>query len=146
MNCTLYVNTSENNRLNKQLTDSLSFTFLIKDSSDISRPTIVIQSESDIRRFNYMYIPEFYRYYYIESIDTIANGRYIVRGKSDPLMSFKADIYNLPVLLMNTEQTGANNYLTGEIFKQTVKYKTDILNFPNGLSNSGEFILITAGG
>ena len=39
-----------------------------------------------------------------------------------------------------------DNYLPDENLKTNVKTKTDILNFTNGFLESGEFILITAGG
>jgi hypothetical protein len=39
-----------------------------------------------------------------------------------------------------------NRYMTGDIWQKTVKYKTDIIQFPQGLNDNGDFILITAGG
>jgi hypothetical protein len=39
-----------------------------------------------------------------------------------------------------------SNYLNGRQFVRLVKSKTDIITFPNGLLDSGEYILITAGG
>ena len=44
------------------------------------------------------------------------------------------------------EQVEADNYLVSESWVSKVKTKTDILQFSNGLLDSGEYILITAGG
>ena len=64
----------------------------------------------------------------------------------DVLESFKTDIKNLSVILLNTQNVGVNNYLPSPVFRNNVKAKTDIINFPSGLNDTGEFILITAGG
>lgn len=64
----------------------------------------------------------------------------------DVLMSYKEQIKNLNVIINNSEETGANNYLSGNQWITNVKNTTSIVNFPNGLNDNGEFILITAGG
>ena len=50
------------------------------------------------------------------------------------------------VILNNTQETGLSNYLASPNWVNLVKTKTDIKVFPSGLSEQGEFILITAGG
>ena len=146
MNGTIYQNVSSNNVLNKDLRGALSVDFVVKDRANIAKPVLEFRTNHDLTDYNYIYVPGFNRYYYIIGIEVIAQDTYTLYCKSDPLMSFRADIMNLPVLLANTEKTGINSYLPGEIYKQTVKYKTDILNFSSGLLDTGEFILITAGG
>lgn len=146
MNGIIYQNVSSNNVLNKDLRGALSVNFVIKDKADITKPVLEFHTNHDLTDYNYIYVPGFNRYYYIVGIDVVAEKTYVLYTKSDPLMSFRADIMNLPVLLTNTEKTGINSYLPGEIYKQTVKYKTDIINFSSGLLDTGEFILITAGG
>ena len=64
----------------------------------------------------------------------------------DVLMSFKDKIKATPVILSDTESTGATNYITGEQWKTNTKNTTEIKQFPRGLNTNGEFILITAGG
>ena len=61
-------------------------------------------------------------------------------------MSFKDSLKNVKVILNDSEVEGADNYLTGEQWVTNVKDTTNIVNFPNGLLDNGEYILITAGG
>ena len=66
--------------------------------------------------------------------------------RCDVLMSYKDEIRSMNVILNNTQETGLSNYLSSPNWVNLVKTKTDIKTFPKGLSNEGEFILITAGG
>ena len=66
--------------------------------------------------------------------------------RCDVLMSYKDEIQGLNVILDNTQENGLNNYLASPNWVNLVKTKTDIKVFPSGLSEQGEFILITAGG
>jgi hypothetical protein len=95
---------------------------------------------------NYAYILEFDRYYYISDIMSIRNGVWDVSMVCDVLRSFEGSIRNASAILESTEQTGQETYLPGDTWKATAKTKTDIVTFPNGLLNSGEYILITSGG
>lgn len=63
----------------------------------------------------------------------------------DVLESFKTGLENIDIIVADSTDNG-NDYLPGPQWKTNVKDKTDIVNFPNGLLESGEFILITAGG
>lgn len=96
--------------------------------------------------YNYAYIPEFGRYYFISDMVHVSKGLWRISMQVDVLESFKNYILDLGVILSDTENTGAENYLSGDVWKTKVKEKTDIINFPSGLSETGHFILITAGG
>lgn len=145
MNITLYVNKSEKNKIGKNLTNDFSLSGTLRDVTNIINPVILIEL-NEINNYNYCYIPDFNRYYFITDITVIRTGLFAISLMVDVLESFKTDIKNLSVILLNTQNVGANNYLPSQVFRNNVKSKTDILNFPNGLNDSGEFILITAGG
>lgn len=145
MNITLYVNNSEKNKIGKNLTNDFSLSGSLRDSTNIINPVILIEL-NEIGNYNYCYIPNFNRYYFITDITVIRTGLYAISLLVDVLESFKTDIKNLSVILLNTQNSGVNNYLPSPVFRNNVKSKTDIINFPNGLNDSGEFILITAGG
>ena len=145
MNIILYVNNSEKNKIGKNLTNDFSLSGTLRDATDIINPVILVEL-NEIANYNYCYISNFKRYYFITDITVIRTGLYAISLSVDVLESFKSDIKNLPVILLNTENVGLNNYLPSQVFRNNVKSKTDILNFPNGLNDSGEFILITAGG
>ena len=116
-----------------------------RDVTNIINPVILIEL-NEIGNYNYCYIPNFNRYYFITDITVIRTGLFAISLMVDVLESFKTEIKNLSVILLNTQNVGTNNYLPSQVFRNNVKAKTDIINFPNGLNDSGEFILITAGG
>lgn len=145
MNITLYVNNSEKNKIGKNLTNDFSLSGTLRDVTNIINPVILIEL-NEIGNYNYCYIPNFNRYYFITDITVIRTGLFAISLMVDVLESFKTEIKNLSVILLNTQNVGTNNYLSSQVFRNNVKSKTDIINFPNGLNDSGEFILITAGG
>ena len=63
-------------------------------------------------------------------------------------MSFKTQILNLNVTVsdVSSGESPDETYINGEQWQTTVKTKTDIVSFSNGLLDSGEYILITSGG
>lgn len=145
MNITLYVNHSEKNKIDKNLTNDFSLSGSLRDVTNIVNPVILIEI-NEISNYNYCYISDFKRYYFITDITVIRTGLFAISLIVDVLESFKTDIKNLSVILLNTQNVGLNNYLSSQVFRNNVKSKTDIINFPSGLNDSGEFILITAGG
>ena len=148
MEITLYTNESEKNKLEKTLDHPILLEGTLRDESSIINPIILISSEKeDIPyMYNYAYVPAFGRYYFITDIESVRTGIWRVSMHVDVLMSYKEQIKNLNVIINNSEETGANNYLSGEQWITNVKNTTNIVNFPNGLNDNGEFILITAGG
>lgn len=145
MNIILYVNNSEKNKIGKNLTNDFSISGTLRDATNIINPVILIEL-NEIGNYNYCYIFSFNRYYFITDITVIRTGLYAISLMVDVLESFKTDIKNLSVILLNTQNVGVNNYLPSPVFRNNVKAKTDIINFPSGLNDTGEFILITAGG
>lgn len=145
MDIILYVNNSGKNKIGKTLTNDFSLSGNLRDVTNIINPVILIEI-SEIGNYNYCYINNFNRYYFITDITVIRTGLFAISLMVDVLESFKSDIKNLSVILLNTQNVGSSNYLPSPVFRNNVKSKTDILNFPNGLNDSGEFILITAGG
>ena len=146
MNITLYHNKSLNNKLNKELEIGLELTGTLRGECDIVNPVILIESTSDIIGYNYMFIEEFNRYYFIKQIVSVRNNLWRVSAHVDVLMSFKAQLLEQEVILEDSEFTGGSKYVSRDIWQTLVKTKTDIITFPSGLSENGEFILITAGG
>lgn len=148
MEITLYTNESEKNKLEKTITNSILLEGNLRDESSIINPIILISSnKEDIPyMYNYAYIPAFGRYYFITDIESVRTGIWRVSMHVDVLMSYKEQIKNLNVIINNSEETGANDYLSGNQWITNVKNTTNIVNFPNGLNDNGEFILITAGG
>ena len=145
MEITLYTNNSEKNKLEKSLSRDLKLTGKLREESSIVNPSVLIQTENP-SSYNYAYIPEFNRYYFITDAISVRTDIWRISLHCDVLMSFKDELKATSVILSDTESTGATNYITGEQWKTNVKNATEIINFPKGLNTNGEFILITAGG
>lgn len=142
----LYKNVSPNNKIGKTINSEVTYTGSLRDSSKIIKPDIMIEA-SDLTDYNYAYIPEFDRYYFIKEIESYRTGLWIVKMEVDVLETYKNQIKALNCIIESTEGYKANNYLSdSESWITTVKAKTDILKFGSGLLNNGEYILITAGG
>ena len=142
MQIKLYNNSSPTNKIQKSITSVLDVSGALRDESNIVNPTIRIYA-SNLPYFNYAYIPDFHRYYYLRNVRAVRNEIFEITLQSDVLMSF--NLSNITGVVTESQKLG-NNYLNGRQFVRLVKSKTDIITFPNGLLDSGEYILITAGG
>jgi hypothetical protein len=133
------------NVIDKTIINEYIITGILRDSSNIKSPNITIKYNG-ILPYNYAYIPDFHRYYYISEITSIRTGILDLSLTCDVLMSFKNDIRNSTGIIIESTENGISNYLNNDVWVSMVKDFTDILNFPNGFPDSGEYILITAGG
>jgi len=146
MNVYLCSMNSENNAINKSITTIKHVSAIVKHDCSIYRPTLILHYDSTMENINYLYIPEFERYYFITNITAMTGSRYEVTCKCDVLESFKSEILGLSVILDSTQNTGGNKYLNGDAWVHNVKDTTFIDRFPNSLPTSPQNILITAGG
>lgn len=105
----LYNTEDDNNVLEKNLTDEKVYNNIrLKTPVDIIRPSLIIESD-EFLLYNYAYIPEFKRYYFIENITNQSNKRYLLDLKVDVLMSFKNDILNAKGLIL--EDKNGNKFI-----------------------------------
>ena len=143
----LYKSNSERNCVTKVLSNELSLEGTLRHETSIKTPVITIAGNESIIGYNYAFIVEFNRYYFITDIKSIRNGIWEVSFLCDVLMSFKTDILNSYAIIDHTTDYDTSNYLSSDIWTALVKDKTDIINFSgSSLLDSGEYILITAGG
>lgn len=148
MTITLYQNLSEPHRLDKALRNGKEYSGNLKDSSSVVDPSFIIESTSDLSLYNYCYIPEFHRFYYITGIEVVRTNLWAISCHVDVLMSFKSNIRSLSGIISRQEWQ-YNLYLNDD--KLLVECDRDImtLGFNNPLSSpsSGRsFVLTVAGG
>ena len=135
----------EKNKLNKTFRNQVSLTGTLKNETSITNPEILFEYANP-SNFNYLYIEEFSRYYFITDIVNVRNNLWRITARVDVLMSFRDKINSCVVTLSNTEDVGQESYMSGDVWRSLVKQKTDVINFPDGLNSNGEYILITSGG
>lgn len=141
---TLYNNSSDNKTVHKNLTLVATLEGTLRHETECFNAPVIMVKANAIPDCNYARIPLFGRYYFINNVRAVRNEIFELTLKSDVLMSFNLD--NVTGILQATESDYKNNYLPSEGFVVNSKQKTDIIQFPNGLNSSGEYILITAGG
>lgn len=142
---TLGISQSEKNKIGKSFLNRTNFEGTLRDETSIINPVVMMEIENPTG-YNYAYIPEFGRYYFITDIVSVRNMLWRLSMHVDVLESFRNELQSCGVILSDTENIGADEYLPGDVWHSRVKELTDIKTFPNGLSESGHFILITAGG
>lgn len=96
--CTLYNNSSDPNVINKAITSLGDFECDFKQSIDVERPTVYVSASAAYDKANYMYIPEFGRFYYCHAIGGTSQ-TITFECTSDPLMSFSGGILSADALI-----------------------------------------------
>lgn len=140
-----YRTTDEKNKLSKRLTDRLSLQGALKESTSIVNPVVTVEL-TEPPLYNYAEIPSFKRFYFVDEVESIRNNLWRITMSVDVLMSYASEIRALNVITDASEAVNNSNYLDGDQWVRTVKDSTTIINFPAGLNENGEYILITAGG
>ena len=145
MNIKLYYNTSDNKTIRKKLINECSLYGNLRESCSIINPVLTIQQYYVIR-YNYAYIKEFHRYYFINKVTSINRNLWRVELEVDPLMSFKGDILALQVVVdkQSSDSIGDEYIDDGSLVADNYTFKS-VYNFNKGFNEHGEYILITAG-
>lgn len=150
MQINLFTCKAERNRINK--TDYISNRFTMDGAlrAQTSAMNLVIDVEktNPVKyNYNYMYIAEFNRYYFIDDIESIRTGIWRIYASVDVLMSFRGDIEASRVIIEKAEdETNANMYLDDGSFVMDSRKYNKVKEFPYGLDQNGSYILICAGG
>lgn len=109
-------------------------------------PSLQIQDIAVIG-YNYCYIPDFGRYYYINGINALRANLFELSLGIDVLMTYASEIRGNYAIVDKVENFGAAfNYINDGSWINTNRTDQSIINFANGFNDNGEFILITAGG
>ena len=143
----LHQTSSPRNKIGKTLDAGLDFSCCLKDDCSILNPRLDIFTDSDITDKNYMYIPAFGRYYFIDDIVSTNNGYWTISAHVDVLETFADSIKENNAIINKQENLYmTNKYLNdGSFISQVDEFNTSY-NFSGGFSDSPVFILICAGG
>lgn len=146
MKIILYENISETNKIEKTLLKENEMIGQMVNETSIMKPTIMIELPT-MTPYNYAYIPELGRYYFIAEATNVRTNLWRVNCTVDVLMSFKNEILNLKAIVEKQEsETVSNRYLDDGSYITENKTFIETINFPNGFNEQPEYILITAGG
>lgn len=106
MQVNLMINNSDNIVVSKNLaTYKMGINCNLKDSTELLTPTLRISKDNDVEldAFNYVYIPDFSRYYYVTNSSKELGGVIQIECKVDVLMSHANAIRNLNAIVERQE-------------------------------------------
>ena len=120
---------------------------VIVGDMSIHNPTISLQLDSftDVINFNYIYISELRRYYYVEDSTIRADGFVQIRCKVDVLKSFKNDIL-ASTQYIDRQQNKCTYQLPDGMYNIKSNRNLTIKNFGNVIIEpNANFLLQTSG-
>ena len=141
--CNIYVNSSENNKLDKDLTNIVSTNVMFKEDTDLINPYVIIDTSTDITRCNYMQLGN--KYYYITSIECLPGGLYGINGHVDVLMTYRDQIRQQTGLI-GRNLNSYNRFLNDDRVKLFAYEQVKTLAFSSGFSKTMQYYLVTIGG
>lgn len=146
MKVSFYQNTSENYRIDKSLIGKYTESCTLKDGCSIENPEILIANANNMSDCNYMYIPDFNRYYFITDIVSVRDGLWLISGHVDVLMSFKNEIKACSATFKRQENL-FNLYLDDPEFHtyNNAQIVTKVFSGGSGLTKSMKYVLAVAG-
>ena len=145
MEITLYKTSEENNKIDKTLSVPYNMTGSLRNESSVIRPSILIEIENPTK-YNYMYIPDFGRYYFIKEMTSVRTNLWRLDCEVDVLKSYANEIKTLTVIIdKNKDYSRTNQYLDDGSFIIENKNTIEIKNFNSGFNDEASYVLVTAG-
>ena len=146
MEIKLYKTSSPRKKLVKDLTNGITLVGTLRAQSSVMAPTFTVQ-DTAVVGYNYCYIPDFGRYYYINGINALRSNLFELSLGIDVLMTYAEAIRSNAAIVDKVQpQYAAMPYINDGSFVSTNKMEQTVINFSNGFNDAGEFILITAEG
>lgn len=142
MEIRFYNTSSETNRMGKTLENETTLTGNFKGEIDIQNP--VLQVSTNLLNFNYCYIPDINRYYFINKIEITRTNLYTVYLHIDVLETYKNQIKQLNVIVSNS--SNGNPYYNGYINGVDVRTEYETKQFENNFEENGEIVLVAVFG
>lgn len=145
MEITLYKTSEENNKIDKTLSEPYNMTGSLRNESSVIRPSILVEIENPTN-YNYMYIPDFGRYYFIKEMTSVRTNLWRLDCEVDVLKSYANEIKTLTVIIdKNKDYSRTNQYLDDGSFIIENKNTIEIKNFNSGFNDVASYVLVTAG-
>lgn len=135
-------NSSPVEKIGKTLSAGNTYNCALKDDTSVLDPVIIIQTSDNIYTYNYMYISDFGRYYFINDIVSLNNNRWMIKAHVDVLETYKANILNNNAVIKRQENL-FNLYLDDPEFHVLNYERVQTLKFPaNAFSKNLTYVLV----
>ncbi len=145
-----YTTTTDRNNINKYLIQKRIFLGQLRESCDIIDPVITFETtENEVwgtlfPEFNYIWIKDFSRYYFVNDIVHIASNLWEIHAHVDVLFTYKDQIKACPCVCARN-QYRQTPLITDEKAPLSANAQTQIINFSKTFDND-QIIFAVAGG
>ena len=142
----LKVNSSPVEKIGKTLSAGTDFSCLLKDNCSILRPVIDVTSSDNLTGYNYMYIADFGRYYFIDDIVSLHNNMWRISGHVDVLETYKNAILSNEAVIKR-QSALYNTYLNDPEWKVYAYEQKVAFKFKTAtpFTKALQYLLVTAG-
>ena len=129
------------NKINKTLENGLTVNdVVIQNDFDITNFELLIKDTNFNSEYNYCFIQDLERYYFIESVEKMNGTIYKIRLTVDVLKSFSTQIENIQAVITKSENPD-NNFVDCE---KSENYTSEVINLTDNFNHSGNLILVTS--
>lgn len=142
MNIILYKTKSEKDSLEKNLTDGKTLSGHLVAECSLEDPVFKIDVDTSLFKHNYVYIPDFARYYFITDI-TVTGKCMIVSCHCDVLKTYSSEIKQSSALINRSSK--GNRYLVDPMIVQGTKTKIETRKLGGTVPMGDSYILIVGG-
>lgn len=145
LTATLMVSSSPVEKIGKSLTSGDSFSVVLKEDTSLLRPVLEVVTSSNLSGYNYLYIEEFSRYYFIDDIVSLNDGRWEISAHVDVLETYKTAILANSAVIRR-QASLYNLYLDDPDFHSLNYDRIQTLKFPaNNFNKALNYILVVNG-
>lgn len=142
---TIYKYNGHRNTVNKKLANGTDFVGVFRDTTDLTTPIVIIRSNTPITQ-NYVYVDEFKRYYFIQSVRYIMGDKVELHLKVDVLKTYEQQILNATATVNESENPDVYSSNRTSVYNRKPKFQK--VEFPNKnlFDETGSIIMITVKG
>ena len=135
--------TNEKNAFPKNYNWILTLSGNLKNTSNVINPTILVECENPTI-YNYVYIPSFNRYYFIENCVSVRTGLWEISCKCDVLQTYAQEIKGNSCVVLRQKNI-RSQYLTDNkiALNSTMRVRLKAFNYTFAPQN---LVLTVAGG
>lgn len=144
MEIILYYNDSEKIKLDKELTQIGTIEGRLFQNTSITKPSIMFDLDTTVFSANYLYIPQFNRYYFITDVVNVSANKWQIQARVDVLTSFKSAIRENTAIIERQENE-YNLYLDDKYYRAYQNEDVQYKKFSGSLP-SDKYILVVNGG
>ena len=133
------------NTVNKQLGEFTAIEGDLRQTFDVLRPTVTLRKQPR-PTFNYCFIPDFGRYYFVDRVSFEGNNSYELVLRVDVLKTYETQI--MAATGRTSEADNPNPYISNRNGIYDVRPHFEKVSFPNTglLSEQGSIIMVTLKG